>query len=131
MRCRGGKCSRSTHARGVLDDVYPDSFVTATQTPDRRTINIEALRQLLHDGHRVRHGQQDPSASSDALLGTSVANEIREVGRVGDREVDDVRRVPSHLRGVATATTTSKNLSNSPLVRVGRVEARLPSTLRR
>jgi hypothetical protein len=100
-RCRGGKRPGAAFAVCVLDDFYTDLFVPAAEVPDRRPFDLDALRQVLHDGLRVRHGEQDPRASCYSLLGVSITDELLEVGGIVRGQIDRVGRSPSHPRGVA------------------------------
>jgi hypothetical protein len=100
-RCRGGKRPGATVARRVPDDLYTDLVVPPAEVPDHRPVYLDTVRQILHDRGRIRHSQQDPGASSNTLLGASIADELLKVGRVVRGQIDRVRWSPSHPRGVA------------------------------
>src|SRR5579864_7029817 len=78
-RWRGGKRPGPPVAGSVLDDLHPYLFVAAAEVPDRRARDAEALCDVLHDGRRIRHRQQDPCAPCDALLGASIMEELLQV----------------------------------------------------
>src|SRR6185437_13506165 len=59
-RCRGGKGPGSTIPGSVVDDLYPVLFIPTAEVPDRRSIHLETVGQLSHDGRWIGHGQQDP-----------------------------------------------------------------------
>jgi DDE superfamily endonuclease len=96
MRCRGGKGPGSTIPGSVVDDLYPILFVPAAEVPDRRSLDLKTVGQLLHDGCRISHGQQDPRSPRHPLLGASVTDKLLEVGRVVAGQLDRSRRSPSH-----------------------------------
>jgi hypothetical protein len=73
------------------------------------------LRQVFDDRARIRHRQEDPSASSNALLGATIAHEALKVRAIVAGELDQPRRASSHAGGVPLRRTMFKDLSNTPL----------------
>lgn len=95
-RCRGGKGRRSTLTGSVLDGLHANLFVPAAELPDRLAPQFHPVRQILHDGLRIRHRQQDASAARNPLLGTSVTYEFLQVSHIRERQFDAPRGTPSH-----------------------------------
>jgi hypothetical protein len=101
-RAAAGENVRGRPSRGASPTTCtPGLLVPAAEMPDRRPLYVEAVRQVLHDGRRVRHGQQDPCAACDTLLRASITEQLLEVARVVGRQIERTRRSPSHPRGVA------------------------------
>jgi hypothetical protein len=56
--------------------------------PDGLAPLLNPGRKILHDRGRIRHGQQDASTTSDALLGASVTHKLLQVRRVLAGQLD-------------------------------------------
>ena len=100
-RCRGGKGPGSTLPGSVVDHLDPVLFVPTAEVPDRRSLHLETVGQLLHHGRWIRHGQQDPRSPRHPLLGASIVDEVFEVSCVLAGQFDRAWRSPSHPRGLA------------------------------
>jgi hypothetical protein len=66
----------------ILNGSNPHLFVASAQIPDGRPRQLELIGQRLHDGPRIRHGQQNSRTASDSLFRMSVANKALEIGCV-------------------------------------------------